>query len=89
MAFAWKFLLPLALINVMVAGGEMLLWQEADLSSTEALLLFGVVNAALAVALIGGWAWFLGQTRPERVAHRAILTQQVGAIYYGEAAAEL
>jgi len=89
MAFAWKFLLPLALVNVLVVGGEMLLWQEADLSSGEALPLFGVINALLAVALIGGWAWFLGQLRPERVAHRAILTQEVGAIYYGEAAADL
>jgi hypothetical protein len=67
----------------------MLLWQEADLSSGVALPLFGVVNAALAVALVGGWAWFLGQLRPERVAHRAILTQEVGAIFYGEAAADL
>ena len=89
MAFAWKFLLPLALVNVMVVGGEVLLWQEAELSSGQALPLFGVVNFALALALAGGWAWFLGQLRPDRVAHRAILTQKVGAIYYGEAAADL
>jgi NADH-quinone oxidoreductase subunit H len=86
MSFAWKFLLPLSLVNVMVVGGEMLLWQEADLSSGEALPLFGVINAVLAVALILGWASFLGQLRGDRVAHRAILTQEVGAIYYGEAA---
>jgi NADH-quinone oxidoreductase subunit H len=89
MAFAWKFLLPLSLVNVMVVGGEMLLWQEAELSSGEALPLFGVINAVLAVALILGWATFLGHLRKDRVAHRAILTQEVGAIYYGEPAPTL
>jgi len=86
MAFAWKFLLPLALVNVLVVGGEMLLWQEAELSSGEALPLFGVVNAVLAVALVMGWALFLGHQQPGRVAHRAVLTQEVGAIYFGETA---
>ena len=46
MAFAWKFLLPLSLVNVLVVGGEKLLWQEAELSSGEALPLFGVINFA-------------------------------------------
>ena len=86
MGFAWKFMLPLALVNVLVVGGERLLWQEAELSSGEALPLFGVVNFVLAVGLIVGWAWILGHRRPDRVAHRAILTKEVGAIFYGEPA---
>src|SRR6266516_3624049 len=86
MAFAWKFLLPLSLVNVIIIGGEKLLWQEAELSSGEALPLFGVVNWAVAVVLIVGWAWVLGHQRPERVAHRAVLTREVGAIHFGEPA---
>jgi NADH-quinone oxidoreductase subunit H len=86
MAFAWKFLLPLALLNVLVVGGEVLLWQEQDLSSGEALPLFGAVNFGLAVALVIGWALALGHRRPEKVAHRAILTQELGAIFYGDIA---
>ena len=82
MAFAWKFLLPLALLNVLVAGGEVLIWREADLSAGLALPIFGVVNAALAVTLILGWGTFMGHMRPERRAGRAVLTQELGAIYY-------
>src|SRR5437867_4761304 len=69
MGFAWKFLLPLALVNVLVLGGEKLLWQEAELSASEALPLFGVVNFVLTVAVVAGWALALGHRRPENVAH--------------------
>ncbi len=82
MAFAWKFLLPLALLNVLVAGGEVLIWREGDLSAGLALPIFGAVNAALAVALLLGWATFMGHLRPEHRAKRAVLTQKLGEIYY-------
>jgi hypothetical protein len=86
MAFAWKFLLPISIINVLVVGGEVLLWQEADLDSAVAIPLFAVINAGFAVAAIVGWATVLGHTSPQRTAHRATLTQEVGAIFYREAA---
>ena len=82
MAFAWKFLLPLALLNVLIAGGEVLIWREADLSAGLALPIFGVVNAALVVALVVGWGTFMGHLSPERRAKRAVLTQELGAVYY-------
>jgi NADH-quinone oxidoreductase subunit H len=82
MAFAWKFLLPLALLNVLIAGGEVLIWREADLSAGLALPIFGVVNAALAVALVVGWGTFMGHLNPERRAKRAVLTQELGAVFY-------
>jgi len=55
MAFAWKFLLPLALVNIMVGALEVLLWLEYDLSAGLVLPLFSVVNLSLAVFLIVGW----------------------------------
>ncbi len=82
MTFAWKFLLPLALLNVVVVGAEMLIWQEGDLSAGVALPIFGAVNAVLAVALVLGWATFMGHMRPEHRSKRALLTQELGAIYY-------
>ncbi len=82
MAFAWKFLLPLALLNVVVAGGEVLAWREGDISANVALPVFGAANAALAVALIVGWGTFMGHLKPERRAKRAVLTQELGAVYY-------
>jgi NADH-quinone oxidoreductase subunit H len=85
-AFAWKFLLPLSLLNVIVVGGEVLIWREADVPSEVALPVIGVVNAALAVVLVVGWGWMLGHLRPERRPKRAVLTGEVGAIVYGKAA---
>jgi len=82
MAFAWKFLLPLALVNVLIAGGEVLAWREGDISSNVALPVFGLANAALAAQLIVGWGTFMGHLKPERRAKRAVLTQELGAIYY-------
>jgi len=85
MGFAWKFLLPLALVNVLVAGTEMLIWREAELSAAEALPVIGVVNFALAAVLVVGWARLLGHGTGKQRGQRAILTQDVGRIYYREA----
>lgn len=86
MAFAWKFMLPLAVVNVLVAGGEVLLWEEAGLSAGEALPLFAAVNVVLAVVLVVGWGWLLGHARPQRQPARAVLTKEVGAVLYRGAA---
>ncbi len=86
MTFAWKFMLPLAIVNILVAGGEVLFWREAGLSAGEALPLFGAVNFFLAVALVVGWAKVLGHTKLEGRPERALLTKDLGAILYGEAA---
>lgn len=51
MAFAWKMLIPLALINIVVVATEVLLWRELELSDWV-LAIFAVVNAALAVVSI-------------------------------------
>jgi len=86
MAFAWKFLLPISILNVLLVGSEVLLWKEAGLESQLAIPLFAVINGAFAVAVVVGWATALGHSAPRHTAHRAILTQEVGAIFYGEAA---
>ena len=86
MAFAWKFLLPMSLLNVVVVGAEVLIWRETDLSAGVALPAIGAVNAALAVVLVVGWGRMLGHVRPERRAQRALLTTEVGANLYGKAA---
>jgi NADH-quinone oxidoreductase subunit H len=62
MAFAWKFLLPLALVNVLVTAFEVLLWSEYDLSAGVILPIAAVVNLALAAILILGWSRVM--TRP-------------------------
>jgi NADH-quinone oxidoreductase subunit H len=51
MAFAWKFLLPLALINLLVTGAQVLFWPEA--AGTWPIIL---INMALAVFLVLMWS---------------------------------
>lgn len=63
MAFAWKFMLPVALINLMVAATERMIWVRYDLSD-NVLYLFAVVNIVLAGVIVFLWARFLGY-RPE------------------------
>jgi NADH-quinone oxidoreductase subunit H len=85
MALAWKFMLPLVLVNVLVVGLEMLIWQENEIPALAALSVIGGVNFALAVTMVVVWGRMLGHLRPERRATRAVLTSDVGAILYGEA----
>ncbi len=63
MAFAWKFLLPLSLINVFAVGFEALLMQENDWPAGVALPIFGVINAVSAVALVVAYAKAFGYDR--------------------------
>lgn len=62
MAFAWKVLLPLAIINVLVVALEVFLWNEYDLSAGVVLPVSGVVNFALAGALIVGFGRAMTKT---------------------------
>jgi NADH-quinone oxidoreductase subunit H len=84
MGFTWKFLLPLTLVNLFVAGLEVLIWQENDLSAGAVLPVFAVINLGLAVGLVVGWARFLGHTGPDSRPRRALLMKEVGAIVYGQ-----
>ncbi len=52
MAFAWKMLIPLALINIAIVATEVLIWRELELTNWV-LAGFGVVNFVLAVILFG------------------------------------
>ena len=82
MGFAWKFLLPLMLTNIMIVAAEVLIWRENELSAGEALPVIGLVNFFLGIALVVGWARFLGHGKGKQTGHRATLTREVGAIFY-------
>jgi len=76
LAFAWKFLLPLAMANVIVTAFEVVIWVEYDLSAGVVLPLFAIVNVALAAVLIGGWAKLMSY-RFERLPKRALLVHDI------------
>jgi NADH-quinone oxidoreductase subunit H len=84
MAFSWKFLLELMFVHILVVGGEVLIWKEGDISANVALPVFAVVNTVLAVALIVVWGTMMGHTSPKHRAKRALLTQELGTVYFGE-----
>lgn len=56
MGFAWKFLLPLNVVNIFASALEILLWQEYDLSAGVILPVSVVVNVALTGILVVGWS---------------------------------
>lgn len=61
MALAWKYLLPLSLVNVLAVALEVLIWSEYDLSAGLVLPIYAVVNVAMAGVLIVGWGRVMGR----------------------------
>ena len=55
LAFAWKWMTPMALINIIVVAGEVVLWEETGWSAGILLPVYVVVNGALAAGLIVAW----------------------------------
>ncbi len=76
MAFAWKFLLPLGLFNLLLVTTERMIWAEQDFAK-GLIYVFALVNIVVSVALVYGWARLNGY-RPERVPTRPRLVKQVG-----------
>lgn len=76
MAFAWKFLLPLALVNLFVVTTERMLWSDQDYAN-GLIYVFAAVNIALSVAAVYAWARFVGY-RPESTPKRPRLVKNAG-----------
>jgi NADH-quinone oxidoreductase subunit H len=76
MAFAWKFLLPLSIVNVLLGGLEVFIWREYDLSAGIVLPVFAAVNFALAAGLIVGW-WAVVARHLERIPRRPRLVSEI------------
>lgn len=82
MAFSWKFLLPMALINLFVTAGEVLVWDEWMSGWKSFPWPFIFVNWALAAVLIVLWSklfFKLGGGRVEVGEIRARYSQGYGA----------
>jgi NADH-quinone oxidoreductase subunit H len=76
MAFAWKFLLPLGVFNLLIVTTERMLWSEQDYAK-GLVYVFALVNIVLSVVLVYAWARFNGY-RPERTPTRPRLVKQAG-----------
>jgi len=82
MSFAWKFMLPLMLVNVLFIATEVVVWEETGASRNVALPAIAIINSTLAVALVIGWGSILGHGRGRQRGYRATLTREIGKIYY-------
>jgi NADH-quinone oxidoreductase subunit H len=67
MAFSWKFLLPVALINVFITAAEVLIWDTWMSGWTSFPWPFIFVNFAIAAALIIVWSRLFFKTGGGRV----------------------
>ncbi|MBE7519444.1 MAG: NADH-quinone oxidoreductase subunit NuoH [Thermoflexaceae bacterium] len=76
MTFAWKFMLPIALLNLALVATERMFWieQEADDSIVYA---FAIINIIAAAAAVYGWSRALGY-RPEETPLRPRLVSEAG-----------
>lgn len=76
MAFAWKFLLPVAIFNLLVVTTERMWWSDQDY--TKGLIyLIAAVNVLLAVVIVFAWAHFMGY-RPDETPTRPRLVKNAG-----------
>lgn len=80
MGFAWKFLLPLALLNILVAGLQATLWLRYDWETAIAFPIFGLINAGLIGLLAIGFGRMLAQKQID-APRRARMGGELGEIY--------
>jgi NADH-quinone oxidoreductase subunit H len=62
MAFAWKFLLPIGIFNLLIIATERMIWAENDYDEYLAWV-FAAVNVVVSVGLIWAWAKFMGYNK--------------------------
>lgn len=55
LAFAWKWMTPMALLNILVVAGEVAIWDETGWSAAILIPAFIAVNSIFAVVLIVAW----------------------------------
>jgi NADH-quinone oxidoreductase subunit H len=80
LAFAWKFLIPLAITFVGVSAVESAIFARADAPGLIVLGAFGVVNLVLTVVLVRGWARRIGYSVPRSEATMPTLTTSIGGL---------
>ena len=83
MAFAWKYLLPLALFNLFIVVTERMIWSEEGHDQAY-IYLFAIFNILVSGLLVYAWARFNGY-RPDEVPLRPRLVNEArGYVPLGE-----
>ncbi len=80
MEFAWKFLIPLTIVNVLVVAIEASIFARWEVDGIISLGLFTIVNVALAVVLLRRWSRVLGYRPEHEPLRHPTLTTSVGGL---------
>jgi NADH-quinone oxidoreductase subunit H len=84
MMFAWKYLIPISLVQVLLVALEKSIFERWDVPGIIPLALFTAVNVVFAIVIVRFWARFLGY-RPEReVLLSPMLTSSIGGLRAAE-----
>ncbi len=59
LAFAWKWLTPMAILNIIMVSAEVTIWEESGISAGVLLPIYMVINTAAAGAIIYAFVRFL------------------------------
>lgn len=79
MGFAWKFMVPVALVNLFVAATERVLWVEYEWND-NVVYVFALVNIVMSVGVIYLWARFLGYKPEKDPAQARLVTEARGYV---------
>ncbi len=79
MGYAWKFLIPLAVAQVLFVAVEASIFARWEVPAVLPLVAFALVNAGLTVVMVRGWARALGYA-PEVVQQQPIMATAVGGL---------
>lgn len=82
MAFAWKFLLPVAIFNLIIIATERMLWSDQDYEKYLAWV-FAAINIVISIALVWGWSKLMGYNRAETPVRPRLVKEAGGFIPVG------
>jgi NADH-quinone oxidoreductase subunit H len=80
MGYAWKFLIPLAIVFVGVAAVEVAIFARVEAPAIVTLGAFGIVNLVLTIVLVRVWSRVSGYSPPRPDLSMPTLTTTVGGL---------
>lgn len=80
MKFAWQYLIPLSLLQVLVVAIEASVLARWDVAAALPLTIFAIVNLLVMGVAVWAWARFVGYRPEQQQARHPLLTASVGGL---------
>ena len=84
MAFAWKYLIPISLLHVMLIAVEASILARSEAPGILVLGAFAIANLAFTIFIVRAWANFLGYHPEREQILRPMLTTSTGGLQAAE-----